>query len=89
MIARHLNASVTQRESSSHGSYPTDKEIAFLAFEHWKREGSPHLRPEHWLSAEKKLLAAYAAPQAAFVHTEDEELWEQETETSSACVGAS
>lgn len=77
-----LNAS---SESSSHGSYPSDKEIAFLAFEFWKKEGCPHLRPEHWLNAERELAQAYAR-QNMFVpaaHEDIEEFWERETETVS------
>lgn len=73
-------------ETPSAGSHPTDKEIALLAFKHWKQEGCNHLRPEHWLTAEKELMAAYAAQGQAFVPAESariEEFWEQEMETLS------
>ncbi len=73
-------------ETSSPGSHPTDKEIALLAFEHWKQEGCSHLRPEHWLTAEKELMAEYAARGNAFVPTDSERLedfWVQEMETAS------
>lgn len=73
-------------ETFSPGSHPTDKEIALLAFKHWKKEGCNHLRPEHWLTAEKELMAAYAAQGHAFIPAESErieEFWEQEVETLS------
>ena len=72
-------------ESSSPGSHPSEKEIALLAFEHWKKEGCSHLRPEHWLTAEKDLMAAYAE-QKAFVPADAErleEFWVREMETAS------
>ncbi len=50
----------------THGSYPTDEEIALLAFAHWQSEGCAHLRLEHWLNAERSLLQAYADPQPEF-----------------------
>lgn len=73
-------------ETSSQGSRPSDKEIALLAFKHWKKEGCSHLRPEHWLNAEKELMSIYAAQGAAFVPAESErleEFWEQEMEAIS------
>lgn len=76
-------------ETCSPGSHPSDKEIALLAFKKWKTEGCSHLRPEHWLRAEKELLAIYAAKGQAFVPAESdrlEEFWEQEMETLSCCV---
>ncbi len=70
---------------SSPGSHPSDKEIALLAFEHWKHEGCSHLRPDHWLTAEKELKAAYAKGSVfAPVDSERlEEFWVQEMETVS------
>ena len=84
-----MNAPVytpTPSETSSPCSHPTDKEIALLAFKHWKKEGCSHLRPEHWLTAEKELLAAYATPRNAFIPPESErleEFWVREMETAS------
>lgn len=86
MITLSPQALDASSESSSHGSYPSDKEIAFLAFEYWKQEGCPHLRPEHWLHAERELAEAYSH-QNVFVpaeHEDIEEFWERETETVSA-----
>lgn len=85
MITLNPQALNASGESSSHGSYPSDKEIAFLAFEYWKKEGCSHLRPEHWLNAERELAEAYAK-QNIFVpagHEDLEEYWERETETAS------
>lgn len=69
---------------------PSDKEIALLAFKHWKEEGCLHLRPEHWLTAEKELLAAYAAPgHSTFVpaaYDRMEDFFEPETTTFSCCA---
>ncbi|MCF7789516.1 MAG: DUF2934 domain-containing protein [Prosthecobacter sp.] len=81
-----MNAAVYNKpsETCSPGSHPSDKEIALLAFKHWKKEGCSHLRPEHWLKAEKELLATYASLGQAFVPAESERLeeyWEQEMET--------
>jgi len=79
-------ASTKPRESISRGSHPSDKEIALLAFKNWRKEGCSHLRPEHWLKAEKELLSIYAAQGQAFVPAESERLeeyWEQEMETIS------
>jgi hypothetical protein len=76
-------------ETSSSGSHPSDKEIAMLAFKHWKKEGCSHLRPEHWLNAEKELLSIYAAEGQAFMPAESERLedfWEQEMEAISCFV---
>ncbi len=73
----------TPCETSSKGSHPSDKEIALLAFKHWRREGCSHLRPEHWLTAEKELLAIYAAREQSFAPVESERLedfWEREME---------
>ncbi|MDZ4405387.1 DUF2934 domain-containing protein [Prosthecobacter sp.] len=86
MITLHAPVLTTPCESSSLGSYPSDKEIALLAFEHWKLEGCSHLRPEHWLNAEKELMEAYAAQGGAFAPADSdrlEEFWEKETETIS------
>ena len=84
-----MNAPVftTPSETSSPGSHPSDKEIALLAFKHWKKEGCSHLRPEHWLNAEKELLSIYAAQGPAFVSADSErleEFWEQEMEAISS-----
>ena len=79
-------ASPLTRESQSRGSHPSDKEIALLAFKNWRQEGCSHLRPEHWLKAEKELISIYAAQGQAFVPAESERLedfWEQEMETIS------
>ena len=78
-----MNAPVytSPRETSSSGSHPSDKEIALLAFKHWKKEGCSHLRPEHWLNAEKELMSIYAAQGPAFAPADSErleEFWEQE-----------
>ena len=73
-------------ETSGQGSHPSDKEIALLAFKNWRKEGCSHLRPEHWLTAEKELLAIYADKEQAWVPAESErleEFWEQEMETIS------
>lgn len=73
-------------ETSSQGSHPSDKEIALLAFKHWRQEGCSHLRPEHWLNAEKELMSIYAAQGPAFAPAESErleEFWEQEMEAIS------
>lgn len=83
-----MNASVYSPpcETSKPGSHPSDKEIALLAFKNWKREGCSHLRPEHWLKAEKELLAVYASQGQSFAPAESERLedfWEQEMETIS------
>ena len=75
--------------TSSPGSHPNDKEIALLAFKHWKKEGCSHLRPEHWLNAEKELLSIYAAQGPAYAPAESErleEFWEQEMEAISCYV---
>lgn len=72
--------------SFSQSSHPLDKEIALLAFEHWKTEGCPHLRMEHWLSAEKQLMEAYAQ-KFFLVFAECSDLDESgETETVSGLV---
>lgn len=71
------------------GPHPSDKEIALLAFEHWRNEGCPHLRPEHWLKAEKELQAIYATQGPSLAPAESErleEFWEQEMETISCYV---
>jgi hypothetical protein len=86
-----MNAPVftTPSETSSPGSHPSDKEIALLAFKHWKKEGCSHLRPEHWLNAEKELLSIYAAQGPTFAPAESErleEFWEQEMEAISCYV---
>lgn len=60
--------------STGPGSHPSDKEIALLAFKHWKLEGCSHLRPEHWLSAERELMDAYAAEGCCFVPVESARL---------------
>ncbi len=76
-------------ETSSPGSHPSDKEIALLAFKHWKKEGCSHLRPEHWLNAEKELMSIYAAQGPTFAPAEAErleEFWEQEMEAISCYV---
>ena len=76
-------------ETSLTGAHPSDKEIALLAFKHWKKEGCSHLRPEHWLNAEKELLSIYAAKRQAFIPAESErleEFWEQEMEAISCHV---
>ncbi|MDI1313058.1 DUF2934 domain-containing protein [Prosthecobacter sp.] len=76
-------------ETSSPGLHPSDKEIALLAFKHWKKEGCSHLRPEHWLNAEKELVAIYSSQGQPFIPAESESLenfWEQETETVSCYV---
>ncbi|MBN8418723.1 MAG: DUF2934 domain-containing protein [Verrucomicrobia bacterium] len=83
-----MNAAVysTPCETSNSGPHPSDKEIALLAFKNWKKEGCSHLRPEHWLKAEKELVANYAAqgPAASPVDSERlEEFWEQEMEAIS------
>ncbi|HBJ83358.1 MAG TPA: hypothetical protein DDZ88_05685 [Verrucomicrobiales bacterium] len=86
MIAPDASISGTSWESLRQGSYPTDAEISLLAFKHWKMEGGPHLRPEHWLKAEKKLLEAYSGHESPSVATESEgleEFWEKQTETIS------
>ncbi|WP_395751933.1 hypothetical protein [Prosthecobacter sp.] len=65
---------------------PSDKEIALLAFKHWKDEGCLHLRPEHWLTAEKELLAAYASEGRPMTPVDADRLddfWERETEEAS------
>ncbi len=67
------------------GPHPSDTEIALLAFEHWKKEGCTHLRPEHWLTAEKELNAAYAKG-TVFAPADSErleEFWVQEMEAAS------
>ena len=82
----NASASTTTHESYSRGSHPTDKEIAMLAFKNWRQEGCSHLRPEHWLKAEKELISIYSAKGQAFVPAESERLedfWEQEMETIS------
>lgn len=74
-------------ETSSPGSHPTDKEIALLAFKHWKLEGCHHLRPAHWLTAEKELMAVYATQGCTFMPVESERIekfWEQELEILSS-----
>lgn len=76
MIAPAAPISDASCESFRHGSHPTDTEISLLAFKHWKLEGGPHLRPEHWLKAEKKLLEAYSGHESATVATESESLEE-------------
>lgn len=73
-------------EPYSSGSHPSDTEIALLAFENWKLEGSPYLRPEHWKNAERALQAMYAGSVGTVAVVEPEaldEYWEHETETSS------
>lgn len=80
-----MNAAVysTPSETSHPSSLPSDKEIALLAFKNWKKEGCSHLRPEHWLKAEKELVATYAAKGAAASPVDSErleEFWEQEME---------
>jgi hypothetical protein len=65
-------------------AHPTDKEIALLAFEHWRNEGCRHLRPEHWLTAEKELKVAYAnqgPTRTAAEANRLENFWEREMET--------
>jgi len=79
-------ASTITREPQSRGSHPSDKEIALLAFKNWRQEGCSHLRPEHWLKAEKELISIYAAQGQAFAPAESERLedfWEKEMETIS------
>ena len=83
-----MNALVkpTYREMAPPCPQPPDKEIALLAFKHWKSEGCEHLRPEHWLTAEKELLAAYAAGGQASGPAEADRLddyWEREAEEAS------
>jgi hypothetical protein len=80
-----MNAPVftVPNESFSAGSHPSDKEIALLAFKHWKSEGCSHLRPEHWLFAEKELMEAYASQNHDFVPSEAERSkadWERDAE---------
>ena len=53
-------------------SHPSDKEIALLAFENWKSEGCSHLRPEHWLFAERELIEAYAVQSREFAASDSE-----------------
>jgi hypothetical protein len=75
-----------QRETASPCPHPSDKEIALLAFKHWRQEGCQHLRPEHWLTAEKELMAAYAAEGPTLAPADADrldEFWERETETAS------
>lgn len=86
MIAPAAPINGTSCESFRHGSHPTDTEISLLAFKHWKMEGGLHLRPEHWLKAEKKLLEAYSGHGSATAVTESEgleEFCDKETETIS------
>jgi hypothetical protein len=86
MIAPDAPLDETTCEPFRHGSHPTDTEISLLAFKHWKLEGGPHLRPEHWLKAEKKLLEAYSGHGSATFATESESLEDffgMETETIS------
>lgn len=83
-----MNAAVYSStcETSGQPSHPSDKEIALLAFKHWRKEGCSHLRPEHWLKAEKELVAIYATREPASMPAESErleEFWEQEMETIS------
>ena len=84
-----MNAPVFTMSSqtpSPNSPQPSDKEIALLAFRHWKQEGCLHLRPEHWLTAEKELVEAYAAQGDTFIPADSERLdeyWEQEMETLS------
>jgi Protein of unknown function (DUF2934) len=80
-----MNATVFSSpcETSSHGSHPSDKEIALLAFKHWKKEGCSHLRPEHWLKAERELMAVYASRIEDSTSEESRRLddfWEREME---------
>ncbi len=93
MIAPSAPVFTTKSESSTYGSYPTDTEIALLTFEDWKTEGCPHLRPDHWLNAEKKLVEAYAGQNQKFVFTPADseglqDFWEKETETISGFAHA-
>ncbi|HEY1081560.1 MAG TPA: hypothetical protein VGE29_04820 [Prosthecobacter sp.] len=86
MIAPNTQVFTVYSESSTHGSYPSDKEIALLTFETWKMEGCPQLRPDHWLKAEKKLVEAYAGHGGIFAPLDSdglEDFWERETETIS------
>lgn len=80
-----MNATVfsSSRETFSYGSHPTDKEIALLAFKHWKKEGCAHLRPEHWIKAERELMAVYASRGVDSASEESgqlDEYWEREME---------
>lgn len=84
-----MNAPVitTPSETSNTHPHPSDKEIALLAFRHWKQEGCTHLRPEHWLTAEKELTAAYAAQGSSFAPADPdrlEDFWVREMETISS-----
>ena len=69
-----MNAAVNTPtcETTSPGLHPSDKEIALLAFKHWKKEGCSHLRSEHWLKAEKELVAIYAAEGQSYIPAESE-----------------
>ncbi len=76
----------TTSETSSAYPHPSDKEIALLAFKHWKQEGCSHLRPEHWLTAEKELTVAYATQGNSFVPADNdrlEDFWVREMESVS------
>lgn len=80
-----MNATVfsSSRETFSYGSHPSDKEIALLAFKNWKKEGCTHLRPEHWLKAERELMAVYASRGEDSAGEEAphlDEFWEREME---------
>lgn len=91
MIAPSIAAYTSAGHSSTYGSHPTDTEIALLTFENWKTEGCPHLRPEHWLTAEKKLVEAYAGKGTFHCPTDSdglEDFWEKETETISGYAQA-
>lgn len=87
--AMNAAVSTTPSETCSPGSHPSDKEIALLAFKHWRQEGCSHLRPEHWLKAEKELLSSYASQGATYGPQDSErleEFWEQEMETIACYV---
>lgn len=92
MIAPSAPVFTTTSQSSTHGSYPSDTEIALLTFENWKSEGCPQLRPDHWLTAEKKLVEAYAGQGLVFAPADSqdglEDFWERETETISGFAHA-
>ncbi|MBB5033356.1 DUF2934 domain-containing protein [Prosthecobacter vanneervenii] len=80
-----MNATVFSSpcETFSYGSHPSDKEIALLAFKNWKKEGSTHLRPEHWIKAERELMAVYASRSDDTASEESghlDEFWEREME---------
>ena len=87
MIAPNTQVFTSPFESSTtHGSYPSDTEVALLTFENWKTEGFNQLRPEHWLRAQQKLAEAYAGSGGVFAPADSkgmQDFWERETETIS------